>query len=251
MQQGARLEGQVVLVTGGGTGIGRATSVALAREGARVIVNYSRSRDEAEQTARDIRGAGGEAVTMRADVSRDEEVRALFAGVQASHGKLDLLVNNAGTTTFVPFNDLDALTEEMWDRVWAVNVKGTFFVTRQAAPLLRRSASAQVINIASVAGITGFGSSMAYCASKAAVISLTKSLARALAPAIRVNAIAPGFVDSRWTAGQEEYRKRHLELTPLGRVAQPEDVAAMAVALATGGGMVTGQVVVVDGGRTL
>jgi 3-oxoacyl-[acyl-carrier protein] reductase len=251
MQQGARLEGRVVLVTGGGTGIGRATCLSAAREGARVIVNYSRSRDDAEQTVRDIRATGAEGVALQADVSRDEEVRAMLARVQASHGKLDVLVNNAGTTTFVPFADLEALTEEMWDRVWAVNVKGTFFVTRQAAPLLRKAEGSQVINIASVAGMTGFGSSMAYCASKAAVISLTKSLARALAPSIRVNAVAPGFVDSRWTAGQDVYRQRHLELTPLGKVCTPDDVAEVALALATSAGMVTGQVIVVDGGRTL
>jgi 3-oxoacyl-[acyl-carrier protein] reductase len=251
MDTGRKLGGKVALVTGGGTGIGRAIALALAGQGAAVAVNYSRSRAEAEEAAHEIEARGSRALVVRADVSSDAETRAMLAEVEAFGGRLDLLVNNAGTTTFVPFADLDALTEEMWDRVWAVNVKGTFFVTRQATPMLRRSGSGLVLNIASVAGITGFGSSMAYCASKAAVISLTKSLAKALAPAIRVNAIAPGFVDSRWTAGQDEYRARHLELTPLGRLAQPEDIAEVALGFATGAGMVTGQVVVVDGGRIL
>ena len=245
------LDGRVALVTGGGTGIGRAVSLAYGALGADVVVNYSRSRDEAEACVRELEGLGVRGVALKADVSIDADVRAMLGELERGMGRLDILVNNAATTRFIDFSDLEALSDEVWDRLFAVNVKGTFNVTRASVPLLRRGGSASIVNVASIAGMTGSGSSIPYCATKAAVISLTKSLARTLAPDIRVNAVAPGFVDTRWTAGQQEFRARHEKATPLGRVARPEDVAEVIVGLTTAAGFVTGQVVVVDGGRSL
>jgi len=159
-------------------------------------------------------------------------------------------VNNAGTTFFVEHADLDALTEEMWDRMLAVNLKGVFFCCRAAVRVMRQERLGRIVNVASVAGLTGRGSSIGYCASKAGVISVTKSLALALAPEILVNAVAPGFVETRWTAGRDEFRARNLAATPLDRVAEPEDVADAILYLAKTD-FVTGQVLTVDGGRTI
>jgi 3-oxoacyl-[acyl-carrier protein] reductase len=244
------LEGTVALVTGGGTGIGRAASLLLGREGAAVAVNYSRSEVEAEATTAAIRAAGGRAMAVRADVADDAAVEAMLQRVVQEWGRLDVLVNNAGMTFFVEHADLDALTEAMWDQILAVNLKGTYFCCRAAARIMRREGSGHIVNVASTAGLTGRGSSIAYCASKAGVISVTKSLAIALAPAILVNAVAPGFVETRWTAGKDEFRARSLAGTPLDRVAQPEDVADAILYLAKTE-FVTGQVIMVDGGRSL
>ena len=244
------LKGKTVLVTGGGTGIGREIALCFAARGAHVAINYSRSRADAERTARELAALGVKSRAIHADVSRDADARALVREVQTELGGLDILVNNAGTTKFVPFEDLEGATDEIWDHLFAVNVKGAFHVTRAAVPSLRK-AEGQVVNIASVAGITGAGSSIPYCASKAALICMTRSLARALAPAIRVNAVAPGFVDTRWNEGRDEARRRTAADTPLGRVATPRDVADAVMGLVTGGGFMTGQLVVVDGGRSL
>lgn len=246
-----RLRGKVALVTGGGTGIGRETSLALAREGAAVAINYSRSDRDALATAEAVRELGVRAITVKADVSRDEEACRMVEAVSAELGGLDILVNNAGTTTFIDMADLDAVQEKHWDEVLSTNLKGAFFCSRAASRIMKARGSGTIINIASIAGIIGLGSSIPYCASKAGVISLTRSLARVLAPAIRVNAIAPGFVDTRWTEGQDRYRQANIAATPMGRVARPEDIAEVVAALATGFEFVTGQVIVVDGGKTL
>jgi 3-oxoacyl-[acyl-carrier protein] reductase len=245
-----KLEGTVALVTGGGTGIGRASSLRLAAEGAAVAVNYSRSEDDAEATAAEIRKAGGRAITVQADVSSDPAVEAMVERVTKEWGRLDVLVNNAGMTYFVEHKDLDGLTEAMWDRMLAVNLKGVFFCCRAAARMMRRQRSGRIITVASTAGLTGKGSSIGYAASKAGVISVTKSLAMALAPEILVNAVAPGFVETRWTAGRDAFRATALNGTPLERVAEPEDVADAVLYLAKTD-FVTGQVLVVDGGRSL
>lgn len=245
------LQDKVALVTGGGTGIGRATSLMLAREGAAVAVNYSRSQAEAEETVADIIAEGGRAIAVKADIASDEQVRTMVQGVSEEWGRLDILVNNAGATTFVEFQDLDGLTEELWDQVYDVNVKGTFWVCRAAAPLLRQTGKGAIVNLSSIAGLCGRGSSIAYCASKAAVISLTKSLALTLAPEITVNSVAPGFIDTRWTAGWDEYREINAKNTPLKRVGAPEDSAEVVVGLCTNASFVTGQTIVVDGGRTI
>ena len=246
-----RLQNQVALVTGSATGIGRATALALAQEGADIVVNYSRSEEEARETASAVESLGRRALLVRADVSQDDQVRAMVERTVAALGRLDVLVNNAGFTRFVDFQDLDALTEEVWDRTYAVNVKGTFFCSRAAARAMRQQGKGCIVNVASTAGIRPTGSSIAYCASKAGVISLTGTLARALGPEIRVNAVAPGFTVTRWNAGRDETRRRVEEAASLRRAGRPEDIAEVIVGLAAGADYVTGQVVVVDGGWLL
>ena len=245
-----RLDNQVALITGGGTGIGRATALLFAREGADVAVNYSRSKDDAEATATDIRNLGRKGIAVQADVSDDTAVRRMVDRVVDELGRLDILVNNAGITRFVPLTDLEGLTDEDWDRIIAVNLKGTFYCSRAAIPKMKANGGGQIVNTASIAGLIGQGSSIAYCASKAAVICLTQSLAVTQAPDIRVNAVSPGIVDTRWVAGQEEFLAMNREATPLKRVSTPDDVADTIFGLVSSG-MVTGQNLVVDGGKTL
>jgi 3-oxoacyl-[acyl-carrier protein] reductase len=240
----------VALVTGGGTGIGRATSLALARRGAAVAVNYSRSRAEAEETVAEITALGGHALAVQADVSRDAEVRAMVERVVAELGGLDLLVNNAGTTRHIPLNDLEAVTDDDWERIFAVNVRGIFYCSRAAAPHMKRRGRGAIVNTGSVGGLLGDGSSLPYAVSKAAVVGLTKALARALAPEIRVCSVAPGIVETRWVAGREEHVRRLSQDTLLHRNASPDDVAAMICALLEQDSM-TGQTLVIDGGRLL
>jgi len=244
------LQGKIALITGGGTGIGREIALSFAREGAGVAVNYSRSEKEAMATAQEIRDLGVAGLAVKADVSQDTQVREMVNKVMQEHGRLDILVNSAGTTTFVEASDLEGLTEEIWDRNLAVNLKGTFFCCRAAAAAMKSNDGGNIINISSIAGTTGIGSSMAYCASKAGVICLTKSLARTLAPEILVNTIAPGFVDTRWTADWPEFKKTNKEATPLKRIAMPEDVAEAALFLVHSD-FVTGQVIIVDGGKSM
>lgn len=245
-----KLEGKVALVTGGGTGIGRATALAFSREGIDVAVNYSRSKAEAEATAAEIEGLGRKAMAVCADVSDDAAVRNMVDQVATELGQLDILVNNAGWTKYVPMEDLEGLNDDAWDRCFDVNVKGTFHCSRAAVPKMKANGAGQIVNIASIAGLIGRGSSMAYAASKAAVISLTKSLAIVLAPEIRVNAILPGVVDTRWMVGMELFMEANVQATPLKKGAQPEDVAEVVMGVVRSD-MMTGQNLVVDGGRTL
>jgi len=245
-----KLQGRVALVTGARTGIGRAIAELFASEGAKVAVNYSRSREAAEQVAASIRDGGGTAETMGADVAQEAEVRSLIERVRAEFGRLDILVNNAGWSTRVPHDELDALTDEIWDRTFDTNLRGAFYAIRAAVPLLREQEGSSIVNIASVAGMTGMGSSIAYAASKGAMITMTKSLARALAPAIRVNAIAPGFVRTRFANWPNEAFDQGEKVTPLKRLATVEEVAALALYLAADAGSTTGETIVVDGGLT-
>lgn len=239
---------KIALVTGGGTGIGRATSMALAERGTAVAVNYSKSAKDAEETVELIRQQGGKAIAVKADVSRDEEVSAMVKQIVETYGGLDLLVNNASTTRHIPLDDLDAVTDECWDEMFAVNVKGMFHCARAAARAMH--AGGAIVNIGSIAGSTGNGSSLPYAVSKAAVHGLTKSLARALAPSVRVNCIIPGAVLTRWWAGREEKMKQLAPQLLLKRIATPEDIAeAIVSALAVDG--MTGQLITVDSGQTL
>jgi len=192
---GPRLSGKVALVTGGARGIGRATVLALAREGAAVAINYSTSKAAAHETATLAEQAGVRALPVQADITRDTEVRAMADLVARELGGLDCLVNNAGWTQRVPHRQLDALTDEIWDRALKTNLCGAFYCARAAVPHMERRGGGAIVNITSVATFTGTGSSMAYAASKAGLDALTKSLARALAPSrIRVNAVAPGLL---------------------------------------------------------
>jgi len=241
---------RVAIVTGGGTGIGRATSLALAERGAAVAVNYSRSAREAEETARLIRDRGGCAVAVRADVSRDEEVRAMADRVADEFGSIGLLVNNAGITRHIPMNDLEAATEEVWDELLDVNVKGMFFCARAVAPYMKRSGGGSIVNLGSIAGTTGLGSSLPYAVAKAAVHGLTRSLAKALSPDIRVNCVVPGAVATRWWEGREEQMKKLAPKLLLQRIAEPEDIARLICAALEQEAM-TGQLITVDSGQTL
>ena len=241
---------RVALVTGSATGIGRAVAWRFAERGFAVTVNYSRSKGEAEETAEGVRSRGGEAIVVQADVSDDAAVRAMVGRTVEAFGGLDVLVNNAATTYFVPHTDLDGLTGQVWDDILDVNLKGTFFGCRAAMPHLK-GRNGNIVNIASVAGVAGSGSSIAYAASKGAVITLTKSLARAFAPEVRVNAVAPGPVQTRWLADHQDMIESAMMHTPLKRPATPDDVAAVALFLADETSLMTGQVLVVDGGRTI
>lgn len=241
---------KVALVTGGGTGIGRAVCVELARRGTAVAINYSRSRTEAEETAELIRSQGGQAITVQADVSLDREVREMAARAAEHFGTIDWLVNNASITRHLPLDDLDGAEEAIWDELFAVNVKGMFYCARAVAPWMKAAGEGAIVNVGSIAGITGLGSSMPYAVSKAAVHGLTKSLARALAPQIRVSCVAPGAVATRWWEGREEQMRRLAGHLPLQRISTPEDIAEM-VCAALGQKALTGQVLTIDSGQTM
>ena len=252
------LVNRVALVTGGATGIGRATVLQLARSGVAVVaINYRTAKDEAERLAAEVRQIGADAVCLHADVRIDEQVRQMVQQVGNRFGRLDVLVNNAGVTHWVPFADLEGLTDAIWDRILDVNVKGTFRCARAAAPLLSET-QGMVINVSSISGIlaASTSSSIAYGTAKAALIYLTRALAVALAPKVRVNAVAPAFTDTQWMKnhyGQdyEQVVSQSASAFPLRRIAVPEEVAAAIVSLAIGGDFVTGQTLIVDGGLSL
>ncbi|HVA22728.1 MAG TPA: SDR family NAD(P)-dependent oxidoreductase [Candidatus Micrarchaeia archaeon] len=241
------------LVTGAARGIGRSTALVLGRRGYDVAVNFSRSRDAAQAVVRELERDGARALLCQADVADEAAVLGMVGELQAAFGRLDALVNNAGTTIPTPPTDLDGLDLSEWDRVFAVNVRGCFQVTRACVPLLRRSAHAAVVNLASIAGLRPGPQPFPYAASKAAVANLTRTLAGALGPAIRVNAVAPGWMVGEWMAealgdNYDRLMERRARLTPLGRCVTPDDVAETIVSLLTGNPFVTGEVVVVDGG---
>lgn len=241
---------KVLLVTGGGTGIGRATCLLFAEQGADVVVNYSRSKSEAEEVVGEVEKLGRRAVAICADISDESAVKSMFATTKQQFGRLDLLVNNAATTKMVPAKQLDDLTDDIWNQILNVNVKGTFYCCRAGVPLMREGGGGLIVNISSISSMTGLGSSIAYSASKAAICNMTKAIARAEGPDIRVNAVAPGVVMTRWVEGWEKFIDPHREQTPLQRLAEPEDVARVIYGLAVSN-FVTGQTVVVDGGRML
>lgn len=243
----------VALVTGSATGVGRACALRFAQQNFDVVVNYSRSADDARETQRLVEQQEARSLLVQCDVSQDAAVREMVDRIDREFGRLDVVVNNAGTTHFIEHDKLEEMTEEKWDRILAVNLKGPFFVTRAAAPLLKRSPCGAVVNVSSVAGVSGAGSSIAYCASKAALNVMTKSLARVLAPAVRVNAVCPGPIDTRWMRGwkSEEELAEMVASYPLPRAARPEDIADTVFYLAAGTSLTTGQCLIVDGGRTM
>jgi NAD(P)-dependent dehydrogenase (short-subunit alcohol dehydrogenase family) len=248
--------GRVALVTGGATGIGRATCRALVAGGAEVIfINYATSADAAEELATELRALGAIAVPVQADIADPDGPAALIERVADEAGALDHLVNNAGVTELIPFTDLDAVTPEVWWRLWQTNVMGTFACCRAAAPLLRASRGS-IVNVSSISARRGVGSSIPYGATKAAVSQLTRSLAVALAPEVRVNAISAGTVRTGWhdrLVGPETMAARaeaEGSVVPLGRIAEPEDIADAIVGLLTSP-FVTGEDLLADGGKSL
>jgi 3-oxoacyl-[acyl-carrier protein] reductase len=250
------LKGKAAIVTGGGTGVGRATALELGRRGCSVIVNYSRSAAEAEKTAAEVSALGVRALPVQADVADDAACRRLVETATRQLGRLDVLVNNAGATVFVPHANMEGIRAEDWSHVLGVNLIGPFQLARAARGPMEDAGEGAIVNVSSVAGIAGIGSSIPYCASKAGLNVLTLILARSLAPKIRVNAVAPGFITGRWLAGglgaaYEPVKKAMETRAPLGRVCEPEDVAAAILALVDGCTMITGQVIPVEGGMLI
>jgi 3-oxoacyl-[acyl-carrier protein] reductase len=255
-------DGLCAIVTGSASGLGAATSAILAKGGARIVVNYSSSRKEAEATADLCRTAGGEVVVVQGDVARDEDCKKIVAAA-APWGRLDALINNAGTTKHVPHGNLDGLSADDFQRLFGVNTIGPFQMVRAARSLLEAGAKAAgrasaVVNVSSVAGISGVGSSIAYAASKGALNTITYSLARALAPLIRVNTVCPGYIDTPWfTKGRGEeagkqVRDSVIAKVPLKVASSADDVAALVCFLATpASGNMTGELVRMDAGSHL
>lgn len=237
------LEGQVALVTGAAKRIGRSIALRLAAEGASIAVNYRSSKPEADAVVREIQGFGAKAVAIQADVSRRAEVARLFAVVEKEFSRLDILVNNAGAFFSAKFEDL---TDEQWDGIMNGNLKSQFLCAQAAAPIMKRQGCGKIVNLASLGGLLAWPAYTHYCVSKAGSIMLTRCLARALAPEILVNAIAPGTIQFPGEPPDQEYIRR----VPLHRTGTGDDIASAAVYLATAD-FVTGQVIVVDGGRTL
>ena len=255
-----KVDEKVALVTGAGTGVGAATAVLLAEKGCRVAVNYRRSGEEAAEVVAAIEEIGGEAFAFQADVALDNEARALVDAAIEKFGRLDLLVNNAGTTEFIPFDDLDAVGDDVWQRLYQVNVVGAFHCARAAAKVMRETCGtdgAEIVNVGSIAGLKATGSCIPYAASKAALHNMTVALARTLAPdRIRVNAVAPGFITGRWLEeglGEryESTKAAFEKAMPLGAVCTPEDVATAILSLVEGSDLVTGQILACDAGMSL
>jgi NAD(P)-dependent dehydrogenase (short-subunit alcohol dehydrogenase family) len=255
-------DGLCAVVTGSASGLGAATAAILAKGGARIVVNYSSSQKEAEQTADLCRKAGAEVVVVQGDVARDEDCRKIVAAA-AAWGRLDALVNNAGTTKHVAHDNLDGLSAEDFQRVYAVNTIGPFQMVRAARALLEAGAkaagrAAAVVNVSSVAGISGVGSSIAYAASKGALNTMTLSLSRALAPTIRVNTVCPGYIDTPWftkgrgEAGAKQVRDSVVARVPLKVASSAEDIAQLVCFLASpASSNMTGEVVRMDAGMHL
>ena len=237
------------IVTGGGTGIGRACSLALHRANHPVAVVYSRSAEDAADTVAQIEDEGGRAVALQADVTDDDAVRSMVAAARERLGPVSVLVNNAGGTEHIAMTDLDAATDEVFERLIRLNTLSAWYCARAAAEDLRAAPDGVVVNIGSIAAVSGRGSSLPYVVSKAALSGLTRGLANALAP-VRVNEVAPGLVMTRWWAGQEERGRELAKAAITGRETTPEDVAAAVLGMVTSRA-VTGQTVVVDGGQTL
>ena len=248
-----KIEKPAALVTGAATGIGRSAAVALAKHGYDVVINYSRSEEAAKVTAQQAQAAGARTLLFRCDVSDDDRVRAMLAATEKEFGRLDVLINNAGTTVDVEPKNLEGMKVEDWNRVFNVNVLGLFLVTRAAAPLLKKSPNGCVVNTCSIAGLRPSAQPLPYAASKAAVANLTKTLANALGPQIRVNAVAPGWIEGEWmkrtlAENYDGLMARRAKYTPLKRCCTADDVAESMMSLIISNHFVTGEIIVVDGG---
>lgn len=249
------LKGKAALVTGASRGVGAATARLLAAEGCSVAVNYRASADEAERVVEEVMAVGVDAVALVGDVAKDADCRGMVEQAVQAFGRMDILVNSAGTTRFIDFPNLDDVTEEVWDSILGTNVKGVFQCARAAAPHLKATGDGVIVNVASIAAFIGAGSCIPYCASKAAVVNLTVSLARTLCPEVRVNGVAPGVIDGEWLRRGlgDSFEAVIAEKTaeaPLQKVSKPEDVAQAIVALIKAD-LITGQTLTVDAGATL
>jgi len=252
------LKDKVCIVTGSASGIGAATAIQLADRGARIVVNYTKSETEAKETKAQCEARGAEAILAKGDVSADEDCRALVQAALDKWGRVDVLVNNAGSTKFAHHHHLDALTVDDFLWIYKVNVVGAYQMIRACTPHMKKTGKGSVVNVSSIAGITGIGSSVAYAASKGALNTMTKSLARALAPEIRINAVCPGFVGTRWFSDRFDEKKfqdmvdEQERITPLKRAGTAEDIATAIVFFAgEGSDHITGETLLTDAGLHL
>lgn len=251
------LKGAVAIVTGSSSGIGAASARLLASKGCNVVINYSRSEGPAREVAAECERFGVEAIVCRADVASDADCRRMAAAAMERWGRIDALVNNAGTTKFVMHPDLDGLSAEDFQKIYAVNTIGPFQMSRAVAPHMKAGGRGAIVNVSSMAGVMGTGSSIAYAASKGALNTMTLSLARVLGPEIRVNTVCPGFVQGDWLRqgmGTDRYEatlRNLLDNTPLRGTATPETVAEAVVWFIEGASMVTGEFMMVDAGNHL
>jgi 3-oxoacyl-[acyl-carrier protein] reductase len=252
-----KLEGAVCIVTGSATGTGAACALQLARKGCRVVVNYTKSEKDAKETLAGCQATGAEASLVKADVAADADCRALARAALDRWGRIDALINNAGITKFAAATDLDGLDAADFQRLYAVNVIGPYQMIRACVPAMKQQGKGAIVNISSISGVMGIGSSTAYVASKGALNAMTLALARALAPQIRVNAVCPGLIETRWHLSRfnkEDYArfKQNYEKTvPLAKAASPDDVAEVALWLIEGADLVTGESILVDAGLHL
>jgi len=251
------LKQAVGIVTGSSSGVGASTARQLAARGTNVVINYSRSVNAAERVAEECRELGAEVLVCQADVSKDSDCQRMVEDTLSRWGRLDILVNNAGTTKFVTHSDLAGLDHQDFQDIYAVNVVGAFQMVRAAQDALTASGDASIVNVASIAGVKGVGSSIAYAASKGALITMTKSLARVMGPSIRVNAVCPGFIEGDWLAegmGQAVYEQTLSFLrakTPLQTTCTADSVAESILSFIDGHSVVTGQHLILDGGHLL
>ena len=248
---------KVAIITGSATGVGAATAILLAEKGCNVVINYTRSKDEALETAKHAEELGVETIVIQADVSKDDECKAMVTEAIKKWGRIDYLVNNAGQTKFNPFENLDGLTIDDFQSIYAVNVVGAYQMIKAVVPHMKKAGSGAIVNDSSLAGINSVGSSIAYVTSKAALNAMTKSLAHVLGPEIRINAVAPGPIKTRWLKGgmSDEAYESLIEQAetnlPLKKVASAEDVAEVLVWFLEGAPLITGEILIVDSGAHL
>ena len=251
------IRGGVTIVTGSATGVGAAAAKLLASRGCNVVINYTKSEAEAKETQAECEALGVQTLLCQADVSKDADCRRMVAETIAKWGRVDALINNAGTTQFVNHANLEGLDADDFQRIYAVNVIGPFQMTRAVTPHMKAAGRGAVVNVSSVAGVMGVGSSIAYTASKGALNTMTLSLARALGPEIRVNTICPGFIQGRWLRGgmgdevYEAAKAAQERTTPLRKAGTPEDMAEAAVWFIEGASLITGEILIVDAGAHL
>lgn len=252
------LKGKVAIVTGSATGLGAAVALQLAEKGCNVVINYTKSEKEAKETLAACQAKGVEAILAQGDVGEDADCRRIVDETVKKWGRVDVLVNNAGGTKFANHAELDELNAEDFLWIYKVNVVGAYQMIRACAPYMKEAGKGSVVNVSSIAGVTGIGSSVAYAASKGALNTMTLSLARSLAPKIRVNAVCPGFIGTRWFSdrfGQQTFegiKRQQEQSTPLGRAGTPEDIATAVVFFCgEGSDHITGETLITDAGMHL
>ena len=252
------LKDKVSIVTGSATGLGAAVAIRLAERGSNVVINYTKSKAEAEETLALVKSKGVDAIMVQGDVGEDADCRRIAEAAVEKWGRIDVLVNNAGTTQFANHADLEALSADDFMWIYKVNVVGAYQMIRACAPHMKKAGKGSVVNISSIAGVAGIGSSVAYATSKGALNTMTLSLARSLAPEIRVNAVCPGFIGTRWFSdrfGEAQFakiKKQQEETTPLARAGTPEDIAVSVVFFAgEGSDHITGETLITDAGLHL